>query len=68
MGWRILVKKRIFGVVDRRAQEVVWMNNQTVDELRQLVIDLSAQLARHERSAEEVITKLETRIAFLEKN
>ena len=67
MSWKKLLKKRLFGIIDRRITEVVLVDQQTVEELRQLVINQSAQIAIYERSLEEVVSKLETRILLLEK-
>jgi len=67
VSWKKLLKKRLFGIIDRRITEVVLVDQQTVEELRQLVINQSAQIAIYERSLEEVVSKLETRILLLEK-
>jgi len=68
MGWKRFFKKRLFGIIDRRIVEVVSVDQQTVEELRQLVINQSVQIAIYERSLEEVVSKLDTRISLLEKN
>jgi ribosomal protein L31E len=68
MGWKRFFKKRLFGIIDRRIVEVVSVDQQTVEELRQLVINQSVQIAIYERSLEEVVSKLDIRISLLEKN